>query len=254
MSIKKIIVSGLILAISGLALAAAPQKAFSPEQNKQMQQIVHDYIVNNPDVLVQSLNSYQQKQMNTMEQETQKLLPKYSKELFNEDGRPVVGNAKGNIVMIEFFDYQCPYCQQMEPTIESLIKANPDLKVIFFEWAIHGDNSIYAAKAALAAVKQNKYFQFHGALMKKAAQNQLSQADVLDAAKSVGLDINKLKTDIDSKEIDKTLKANFKLAMSLKLIGTPTFIFGNTKTQKINHVSGVPTLAVLQKEVDAMKS
>jgi protein-disulfide isomerase len=233
-------------------ISNARSKNFSSDQVQQIQQIVHEYLINNPEVLVEVSNALQQKQLTAVTNQVETSIPKYADQIFQPNNRPVVGNPKGNITMVEFFDYQCPHCKVMAPIIDSLINANPNLKVIFIEWPIF-PNSKYAAEAALASLKQGKYHDFHNALLNKGYP--LDKKTVLKIAKSVGINTRKLQRAMKNTAIDQHLQANFGLAKHLGLIhiGTPAFIIGNVDKKQFRFVPGQVDQATLQKAIDQVK-
>ena len=150
-------------------------------------------LVKNPEVLVEALQVLQKKQMDQARKtmhKTEETAPKFAEVLFHQAGDPMAGNANGKVTVVEFFDYQCSHCVDMAPVIDSLIKADPNVRVVFKEFPIRGPLSEYAAKAALAASAQGKYFEFHKALMDQISQKQpLTEDSVLKAAQKVGLNI-----------------------------------------------------------------
>lgn len=245
------ILIAFVLSINPIANAKTNQ--FNSGQVKQIQQIVHDYLVNNPEVLVEASNALQQKQLIAVTNKVEGAVTKNADQIFQVNGRPVIGNPKGNITMVEFFDYQCPHCKVMVPIVDQLIKANANLKVIFIEWPIFGPNSKYAAEAALASLKQNKYHDFHNALLNKGYP--LDNQTVLKIAKSIGINTWKLQRDMKDKAIDQQIIANFELAKNTGIIqiGTPAFIIGNVDKNKFRFVPGQVEQADLQKAIDQVK-
>ncbi len=198
-------------------------------QKSQVETIVHDYILKNPDVLVQSLQSYQQKQMEQTQKsfdKIQAMAPKFSDRIFRQNNDPVAGNPNGTITLVEFSDYQCPHCVDMAPVVEGVIKKNPNLRVVLKEFPIRGPLSETIAKAALASQKQGKYFQFHNALM--STKEPFSEDRIYTTAKSIGLDVNKLKTDMKDNTVLQQLKSNTQLAQDLQLMFTPVFFIAKT--------------------------
>lgn len=239
------------LALSGPAFAK--DDVANAAQKAQIESIVHDYIMNNPQVIIESVQTMQKKQMEAMEKRTQDVALKNASALFNQGGDPVVGDANGKVTLVEFFDYQCPHCVDMAPAVEGLVKANPDLRIVFKEFPIRGQTSILAAKAALAANKQGKYWEFHQLLMKNAAS--LNEDTIYNLAKSINLNVDQLKKDMASGDVDAALKANYKLAQDLNLMGTPALFAGKTKNPVvIEFIPGQTDQAGLQKTVDKVKS
>lgn len=249
----KLLLSVFFAAIIGFcSFAVFADDSFTPAQTKAIEDIVKNYLLNNPEVIAASLNNLQQKKLAEMEKEWDTLSNKYAKEIFTPGNNPVLGNPKGNIVMAEFFDYQCPHCKLMGNDIAGLIKANPDLKVILVELPIYGEDSIFASKASLASGAQGKLDAFHLALLNNKG-NTLPKNDVLSIAKSVGIDVDKLQKDMQNSAFDKQLNKNQDLAGKLKLIGTPSFVVGTTSGKNISFLAGQVEKSVVQKAIDDAK-
>ncbi|MBI2786512.1 MAG: DsbA family protein [Legionella longbeachae] len=209
--------------------ADATTTPISDAQKKDIEKVVHDYLVANPEVLLEASQALQQKQQQNMQQQAQSAIKDNTDQLF-KGKTTVVGNPKGNVTIVEFFDYQCIHCKKMSPVIESLIKKDSDLRVIYKEFPIFGKSSELASRAALAAGMQGKYLAMHNALI--AVDKRLTDRIVMDTAKSVGLDMKKLKTDMQSKEVTTDLDANRELAEKLHLMGTPAFVIASTPDGK----------------------
>lgn len=237
--------ASLMLLFSGLAIA---DNSFSPDQVKNIQQIVHDYLVQNPQVLIEASQALREQEQAKQQQVAMKAIKANGQKIFNDAQSPMAGNKDGTVTLVEFFDYQCGHCKAMEPIIENLVKKDANLRVVFKEFPIFGANSEFAAKAALAAMKQGKYWQFHEALMN--AQNPINQAKVLQVAGQVGLNVAQLQKDINSPEIAQQIKDNYQLAQKLQLIGTPAFIIANRTGSNIQFVPGATDQESLQKLID----
>jgi protein-disulfide isomerase len=147
-------------------------------------------------------------------------------ELFHSPDDLVFGNPAAKITVVEFFDYNCGYCKRALPEIENLIKTDKDVRVVIKEFPVLGQGSLFAAKAALASGLQGKYVAFHHALnATRAAKNEVS---VMQVAKRVGLDVHKLRQDMESPKVEKALQSNEAVAKALSISGTPTFVFEDT--------------------------
>ncbi len=240
MKLNRIVVS--LLAAGLVMLNVTAQAAdMSAAQKKQVQDVVKDYLVQNPEVIVQALQGYQQKQMDEAKktiQKTQDSSTQYADDLFHQSNDPMIGNPKGKVTVVEFFDYQCPHCIDMTPVIEGLIKKNSDVRIVFKEFPIRGPMSEMASKAALAAKEQGKYFELHKALM-EAKQQPLTEAEIYQIAQTVGLDVAKLKMAMNSDSVGQQLKANYKLAQQLQLLGTPAFFIGKSDVSKASPSTAV---------------
>lgn len=229
MKLKSFVIASALMAFSvSSALMAADNSAtnsFTDAQKQDIQKVVHDYLVSNPDVLIEASQALQQKQQQAMQQQAQSAISENTKQLFT-DPMTVVGNPKGDITLVEFFDYQCIHCKKMAPVISDLIKKNNNLRVVYKEFPIFGKSSETASRASLAAAMQGKYLPMHEALFK--LDKRLNDQLIDNAAKSIGLDMKKFKTDMASKAVTDALDANRQLAEKLHLMGTPAFIVGST--------------------------
>ncbi len=206
---------------SPLAMAAN----MSPEQQKDVEKVVHDYLVNNPEVLVEASQALQQKQQQNLQEQAKSAISENAAALFS--GKyAIAGNPKGNVTLVEFFDYQCIHCKKMMPIIDALVKNDKNLRVIYKEFPIFGKGSEMASQVALAAAMQGKYQQMHDALLK--LEPRLDDKLVMDTAKSIGLDMTKLQKDMASKVVTDELDANRQLAEKIHLMGTPAFIIAAT--------------------------
>ena len=232
--------------------AQAADADFSAAQKAAMGTVIHDYLMKNPEVIADAVQGLQQKQMEQMRAKGKDSALKYASQLFKQSGDPVAGNAQGKVTMVEFFDYQCPHCVDMEGDLAAIIKANPDLHVIYKEFPIRGQVSVSASKAALAAQLQGKYNEMHAALMKNA--QALSTDKINELAKSLNLDLGKFKKDMESPEVQAQIKANYQLAQELSLYGTPALFVATsnlpTDAKKIEFIPGQVDKKALQNAID----
>ena len=154
--------------------------------------------------------------------------PEIIEKLFKDPTSPVGGNPNGDVTIVEFFDYQCGYCKWVFPRIEKLLIDDSNLRFVFKEMPILGPNSVFAARAALAARKQGEkqYVAFHKVMM--ASRGSLNKASVLRFATGAGLDVERLKGDMEDDNINDMIRRNLKLADALSINGTPAFVIGDT--------------------------
>ena len=158
--------------------------------------------------------------------------------LERDPGAPVLGNPKGNITLTEFFDYNCPFCKKLVPRMQQLIGSDPNLRVVFREWPVFGEGSEFAARAALAALDQGKYWQMHAGLM--GMRERAAEPTVMRVVRRLGLNEAKLRTDMESERVSDHIANSFMMADHMGLAGTPTIIAGD------EGVFGDQTLAELQ--------
>ena len=219
----------VLLAFAAVALSR-PQPAsasdFSPDQKKEIEGIIGDYLKTHPDVLIDAIQAADDKMKADEKDKANQALATHRQQVFGDPQSPVAGNPNGNVTLVEFFDYRCPYCKQVEPSLEKILADDHQLRFVFKEFPVLGPDSEVAARVALAARKQGKYDAFHRAMMN--TPGHIDAAVIYQVAASVGLDVNKLKQDMTSPDIEQELKANLDLGKTLDLDGTPSFIVGDT--------------------------
>ena len=237
----------MCLALAGLAatpFAAATEK-IKPTQKSAFEQIIHDYILQHPEVIVEALQSAEEKMKAQSEESARAALVERRQELLDDPTAPVAGNPKGDVTIVEFFDYRCPYCKQVEPALETLLTEDRELRIIYKELPILGKDSIYATRVALAARKQTKYDKFHTAMM--ATKGQIDEKVILQVAADAGLDIDQLNSDMSAPEIDDIIKRNYDLAQALDIHGTPAFVIGGEL------VAGAIDIATMKRKIAAAR-
>ena len=208
-----------ILTVTILPAFAMAQE-FTSAQKAEIQKMFKDYLMNNGEVIIESVESYQVK----AEEESRKLADEKASKFINDlpDNLPMTGNPKGDITLIEFFDYNCGYCRRALEEIQTVLKTDDNLKVIFMDMPILGPSSLEVSKWSLAAHEQDKYFDYHQALLNHTGQK--TEKVMADLAEKAGLDVEKLKKDKDNEKIENTLKANVEAAQDMNIRGTPGFI------------------------------
>jgi protein-disulfide isomerase len=210
-----------------VTLHCGPAKAVEipTEQREAIEGIIHDYLLHNPDVLIEAVRGAEDKLNHEADAKAEKVLSDQRREIFDDPATPVGGNPRGDVTIVEFFDYRCPYCKQVLPSLQALLKEDQKLRFLYKEMPVLGPQSVTAAHAALAAQRQGKYEAFHNAMM--ATKGQITDETVYKVADSVGLDVDRLKQDMSAPDIGQTLKTNLALANALNIRGTPGFIVGN---------------------------
>jgi protein-disulfide isomerase len=186
---------------------------------------IHEYLMRNPDVLVDMSNKMQADQAAQEDAARQVAVNKIGlKAFFDPKLAFVTGPANAKNTLVEFFDYNCPYCRASLPAVKRFYdKHKNDTRFAFIEFPIKGQNSVIAAHAAIAARRQpDKYLKFYFALMD---EQDLATPDLIfSVARKAGLDVDKLKKDMTGKSIDAQIKAAHDLATAAKIDGTPAFI------------------------------
>lgn len=161
-------------------------------------------------------------------------------ELTRDPGTPTAGAADGDVTIVEFFDYQCPDCKADEPTVQKLLDQDPRLRIAYKDLPVLGPVSLTAARAALAARRQDKYVPFRLVMM--SLRGSLTEDAVYIVAQAVRADMGRLQQDMTAPEIDRQLEANRALAKALHVIGTPTFIIGDQAIEGAIDLSGFKEL------------
>ncbi|MGH6980333.1 MAG: DsbA family protein [Stellaceae bacterium] len=214
-------------ALVGLCLlAGAPASGaadnFTPAQTKELERIVHDYIVKHPDVLMEALQAAEEREKADKVARAEKSIRDQHNALYNDPESQIGGNPHGDVTIVEFFDYRCPYCKQVQPVLEGLLDSDRNLRIVYKEFPILGPASAYASKIALASRAQGKYNAFHRAMME--TKGSIDEKVVDKVALSVGIDLAKAKADMAAPAIEAVIKKDFALADAINVNGTPAFI------------------------------
>ena len=217
----------LLFAALGMGQAIAqpaPPMSSKAAELDPFEQRVREYLLKNPEVIMEALQILQERQRAAEAETFKRTIAERSDEILNDPAAPVGGNPAGDVTLVEFFDYNCPYCRRVAPTVVELEEADPGLRVVYKEFPILGPGSEFAARAALAARKQGKYVPFHNALMR--ATDQVTEQTVIEIAREVGLDTERLERDMRDPAIEEAIGRNLQLANALGITGTPSFIIG----------------------------
>lgn len=184
-----------------------------PLTRAEIKQMIGAYIRENPQEIIDSLDAYEKAAMRA------------KRDGLVTEGVPMAGNPDGDVTIIEFFDYNCGYCRKVLPTLNELIEDDDGVRVVFREFPILSPDSVTAAKWALAAHEQGKYFEFHNKLMN--TSGRVNEASILAAAKAVGIDIDRARADVDSRKVQEHIDQTREIAKALGVSGTPGFVIGD---------------------------
>jgi protein-disulfide isomerase len=209
----------------GFQRARAQSDIVTEAPDDEFGQRVRDYLLANPEVIVEAMQTLEARRQQAEESETQSVLDARADDVFNDPESPVGGNPDGDVTMVEFFDYNCPYCRQVAPVLVDAEADDPELRIVYKEFPILGPGSIFAAKAALAADRQGRYVEFHKAMMN--ASGRVDETLTLSIAEEAGLDIERLKQDMRDPAVQAEIDGNIELAQALRINGTPAFVIGD---------------------------
>ena len=212
---KKIILTYIYFLLSTFLLISS---SHSHEINKdKIENIIKEFLIKNPDFIKSTLENYKIFLENKKKQNAIKLL--------NDIENPGFFRKQADVTIYEFFDYNCGYCKSVVKTIMDVLSEDKKINFVFVEFPILSEQSFIAAKAALASKNQDQYNKFHISLMK--IKGRVNEEKVFSTAKRIGLDVKKLKVDMNKPEIEKQLMKNREIAKLLNLNGTPAFIIGD---------------------------
>lgn len=216
--------------VSGAARAdtiapTAGGTAFTDDQKKALGDIIKDYLVKNPEIMIDVQTALDEKSQKDQEARLKSFMAENAKSIYRSPDSSVAGNPDGDITVVEFFDFNCGYCKHGLPEVQKLIAADKNVRVVFKELPILSKGSEEAAKAALAAKRQGKYWEFHQAML--SSKGQANEASSLKAAESLGLDMAKFKADMASDDVKNELLEMMKLAKTMGVNGTPHFLVGD---------------------------
>jgi protein-disulfide isomerase len=217
-------VAAFMVGIMAIAPAQAQGGGFTDAQKEEMGTIIREYLLKNPKVILDAVDRYRANQEQIEAEAMAQAIKEKAPQIFDDKAHPVVGNPKGDVTIVEFLDYNCGYCKIAFRDIETLINDDKNLRVMFIDMPILSEASNMAARYALAAGKQKKYWEFHSALMK--APGGIDQGFIERTARDLKLDMDKLKKDAEGQEIRAQIEANITLARELGFSGTPGFIIG----------------------------
>ncbi|MBX9590241.1 MAG: DsbA family protein [Hyphomonadaceae bacterium] len=210
---------------SGVQKTAAGEGSLNAAQRKEVESIIKEYLLSNPEVMIEVQNALEAKMDKIQSERTALAIQQNAAEIFRQTTAPVIGNPKGDVTVIEFFDYNCPYCKKALHEVMQLIEKDKQVKLILKEFPILSKGSEEAAKVALAAKNQGKYWEFHRAIYD--VQGQINEASALRVAEKLGLDMARIKKDMASADVKKEIDLTRALATKLGIQGTPHFLVGD---------------------------
>ncbi len=241
--------AGAILtgSIAGIAWPEDARAAgeFSASQKTAVEKIVHDYLIANPEVVREAIEELDKRQKADEANQRSKTVADKSATLFNSANQAVVGNPKGDVTLVEFFDYNCGYCKRSVNTVARLIEGDPKLRVVLKDFAILGPDSVEAALVANAARMQlspEKFWEFHRKLLE--TKGHIGKQQAMAVAKDVGADMSRMEKDFEKPETKAALQEVSGLADALRFDGTPAWVVGSEAL-----VGGVP-YEELKKKID----
>jgi protein-disulfide isomerase len=216
---------------SALADTIAPTAggaAFTAEQKKALGDIIKDYLIKNPEIMLEVQNAYDEKSQKEQDAKLKDFMAKNAKDIYRSPDSSVAGDPNGDVTVVEFFDYNCGYCKRAMMDMMELMKSDPKLKVVLKEFPVLSAGSVEAAQVGVAVRMQDpsgkKYLDYHQKLL--TGRGAADKARAMAAAKEAGADMTKLEKDLASAEVRNTLEENMKLAEAMGMNGTPSYVIG----------------------------
>ena len=214
----------VFLAVAAPALAADP--GFTPEQRREIVQVVRDAMAADPTILREAITTLQAAEQAHAQADTRQRIVEKQQSLLANAADPVAGNPAGDVTLVEFYDPRCPYCRRMLPSLAAMLHKDHGLRLVYKDIPVLGPASALESRAILAAMRQGAYMRMQEALMSNPAQP--SAELIAQTARSLGLDAARLAADMASPSVSQQIEANMSLARALKVDGTPVFVVGDT--------------------------
>lgn len=226
---RPFVIALAVMAIGLLPISASAANAAKPlsdAERSQIENVVREFLTKKePETVMKAVQEMQRRQEEESNKKTQAALTSNKDKLLDGSNGAMAGNPKGDVTVVEFFDYQCGHCKSASETIIKLLDADKDVKVVYKDFPVLGGASSTAAKAALAVARQGKYEKFHNALLSK--KDRITNDLLIQTAKDVGADADKMQKDMEDQKIESELQAILDLGAKIGVQGTPTFIIGN---------------------------
>jgi protein-disulfide isomerase len=224
------------LAVALILFAAAvptfdlARAQFSGDQRSEIEKIIRDYLVRNPEVLQEVMQEMERRQAAAEAEKHQEAIKSLSGLIFNSPRQVVIGNPKGDVTLVEFYDYNCAFCRRALADKIELMKTDPNLRIVLKDFPVLGEGSTAAAQVANAVRIQDKtggrkYFEFHQKMFN--SRGQVDRARALAVVREIGFDVARVEKDMNTPEVKQSLEEVFKLAEALNINGTPTYVVGN---------------------------
>ena len=236
------------------AQTSSSAKAFNDQEKEAIGEIVHDYLMDHPDVIIDALNEYSERERAKTQAQLKDSAKANLSELLNEEDGVVAGKdpSTAKVAVVEFFDYHCPYCKKAADVVEKLADKDASIKIVYREYPILREESEYAAKVALAARKQGKYEEIHKAFMD--SSGILTKDRIKEIAAKAGVDFSAAEKDLDDPSIKKALDETHRIGREMAINGTPTFIVASTNGAYVDVIPGLNTDMLDKAIADAKKA
>jgi protein-disulfide isomerase len=239
-----IILSTVAIILAAVAIYSTNKYGKLAGENAINQEQLSSILIKNPKIMADAIDAYETYQREEAERILNEKMAAAAPKINDESGLPFVGPKDAKVTVVEFFDFTCGYCKRLSSSIEKIVADNPDVKVIFKPLSFVAQVSSYQAKAGIAAQKQGKFMEFYKEVMN--FSSRMTEADVDDVAAKIGLNIDQYKADMNSAETAAVLSSVASLAQEIEVSGVPTVL---VNTKRVQAMSSEP----IQEAINAAK-
>ncbi|HEY6336050.1 MAG TPA: DsbA family protein [Alphaproteobacteria bacterium] len=222
--LRYLLAAGAGALLAALVLTLVPL-SLSNIQRHAIEGVLERYLDDHPELVAKAIGQLDARQKAAATERERAAIEANATALFNDPDDLVFGDPNGDVTIVEFFDYRCPYCKRALPAVMQTLKSDGHVRLVLKEFPILGPDSQLATRAALASNKQGKYSAFHSAML--ASTSALNMTTIMSIAEANGIDTTRLQADMKAREIDALIRKNLQLAEGLKIEGTPAFIVGD---------------------------
>lgn len=199
----------------------APAQTLSEDDVKRL---ALEAILENPEIIMQAVEILRARDAEEQARAAAEALDGQRKALEADPNAPVLGNPDGDVTIVEFFDYNCPYCKRAAEQVNAVLAADGNVRLVMREWPILSEDSIVAARVALASREQGRYEDVHDTLM---GMPRATEAGIMRAVEDLGLDMERLRADMALPSVNAHIALSRQLADALGFTGTPSFVIGS---------------------------
>ncbi|AYG58835.1 DsbA family protein [Rhizobium jaguaris] len=245
--------SKTLLAASAIAIAASlamvqPAAALDDQQKKEFGEFIKEYLVEHPEVLLDAQAALEKKQDEQRLAQSAQAVAQNKDAIFNSKDDVTIGNPKGNVTVVEFFDYNCTYCRHALPDMDALLKQDPNVRFVLKEFPILGPDSVAASRVsdAFRKLAPDKYAEFHHTLL--GTDGRASEDSAIEVATSLGVSEAAIRAEMAKSPNNDSVKATYQLATDLNVTGTPAYVIGDEA------ISGAIGLQAIQQKIANVRS
>ncbi|GGD25515.1 DsbA family protein [Aureimonas glaciei] len=219
-----------LLAAASLVLAltaSAPALALTDGEKTEIETVVRDYLIRNPEVLLEAMDALEAKRQAQAVGEQKEAIAQAGPNLFATPEGTVIGNPEGDVTVVEFFDYNCGYCKRALTDMQALIEADPQLRFVLKEIPVLGPPSVEASHVSLAFrhLAPTRYGEFHARLL--GSKGTANEDSALTLAEELGVDEAAMRAAMKLPEVEAALQEDTRIAELLKITGTPSYVLAN---------------------------